>query len=70
MKEFGELSTKLEFYGFDDMVTDGGQPKGKVANQSPLEVDEGGRGEDGVEDEGLESKPRMETKPPAVAEYQ
>jgi len=61
VKEFGELSTKLEFDGSDDIVTDGGQPEGKVTNRSPPgEADEGGR--EDVEDGKSESKPMMETK--------
>ena len=68
MKEFEELSTKLEFDGFDDTVTDG-QSEGRVTNRSlPEEADEGGRGEEDVEDRKSESKPRMETKPLAADE--
>ena len=48
-KESEELSTKLEFDEFDDMPTDGGQPKGKDKGQpSPEKTDEGGKGEEGV----------------------
>ena len=59
MKEFEELSTKLEFDGFDDTVTDR-QSEGRVTNRSlPEEADEGGRGEEDVEDRKSESMPRM-----------
>jgi len=71
VKEFAELSTKLRFYGFDDTVTDGKQPEGKGTDQSPPEeADEGGRRKENVEDGESESKSRMETRPPAVDEYQ
>ena len=66
-----EPPTKPEFDGFDDTVSDGGQSEGKVTNRSPPEeADEGGRGEEDVEDGKSESKPRMETKPLAVDKYQ
>jgi len=70
VKEYWEPSTKLEFDGFDGVVADGGRPEGKGTNQ-PLseEVDEGGKGEEGVEDGESESKSRMESKPPAFGEY-
>ena len=62
MKESWEPSTKLQFDGFDDMVTDGGQPEGKVTNQPPQEeVSEDGKGEEVVEDGESESKPRKES---------
>ena len=71
MKEFGEPSTKLEFDEFDDMATNGGQPEGKNKDQPLLEeVDEGGKGKEGVEDGESESGPRKKTKPPTVDEYQ
>jgi len=45
VREFGEPSTKLDFGGFDDMMTDGERPEGKGTNQLPPEVvDEDGRG--------------------------
>jgi len=44
------------------MVTDRGQPEGKVTNQPPQEeVSEDGRGEEVVEDGESESKPRKES---------
>ena len=62
MKESWEPSTKLEFDGFDDMVTDGGQPGGKGTNQPPQEeVSEDGKGEEVMEDGESESKPRKES---------
>jgi len=71
MKEFEELSTKLEFDEFDDTVADGGQSEGKVTNRSPPEeADAGGRGEEDVEDGEPKSKPRKETKLPVFDEYQ
>ena len=70
MKEFGEPSTKLEFDEFDDMATDRGQPEGKNEDQPLPEVDEGGKGEEGVEDGESESGLRKKTKPPTVDEYQ
>jgi len=47
VKEFEELSTKLEFDEFDDTVVDGGQSEGKITNRSPrrrlMKVEEGRR---------------------------
>jgi len=48
VKEFGELSTKLEFGGFDDVATDGGQPEGKDTKTNrprrrPMKAEEGKR---------------------------
>ena len=71
VKEFGGPSTKLEFDEFDDTTTDGGQPEGKGTGQPPPEeVDEDGKEEGGAGGVGSESKPRRETKPPTVDEYQ
>jgi len=62
VKESWKPSTKLEFDGFDDMVTDGGQPEGKVTNQPPQEkVSEDGKRGEVVEDGESESKPRKES---------
>jgi len=60
VKESWELSTKLEFDGFDDIVANGGHPEGEGTNQPLSEV---------VEDGESESKSRMESKPPAFGEY-
>ena len=43
MREFGEPSTKLEFDGFDGMMTDGERPEGKGTNQPPPEEDGTGK---------------------------
>ena len=44
MREFGEPSTKLEFDGFDGMMTDEERPEGKGTNQlPPKEVNQDGR---------------------------
>ena len=69
VKGFGECSTKLEFDEFDVMATDGGQPEGK-SQPPPEEVNEGGKGEAGVDDGKSGSKSRNKTKPPTVDEYQ
>ena len=71
MKESREPSTKLELDGFNGIMADGGHPERKGTNQ-PLsdEVDEDGKGEEGVEDEESESKSRMESKPLVFGEYE
>ena len=72
VKEFGEPSTKLEFDRFDDDITvDVGQPEGKSSDQQPGEGNNGFRaGEDSKKGEVSEQKPKKNTKPPTVDEYQ
>jgi len=51
-------------------VADGGHPEGKDTNQPPpKEADEDRKGEEVAEDGESESKPRMESKPPAFGKY-
>jgi len=55
----------------NDIVADGGHPEGKGTTQPPPEeVDEGGKGGEGVEGGESESKSRMESKPQALGKYE